>query len=161
VTAPALHPDLEPVAFLLGTWSGRGVGVYPTIGDFEYAETVTFGHNGKPVLAYSQKTTHLGTGLPSHAESGYWRVPGPGRVELVVAHPTGVAEIAEGTFDTASRTIRLHTTSVTRTASAKDVTALERDLDVSADGTVLTYAVRMAAVGQPLTHHLAAELHRE
>jgi hypothetical protein len=44
------------------------------------------------------------------------------------------------------------------TATAKTVTALHRTFDL--DGDRLTYTIAMAAVGQPLTHHLAAELHR-
>ena len=153
---PPLHPDVAALAGLLGTWSGRGRGEYPTIEPFAYDETVTFGHVGKPFVAYAQRTRHAHDGRPLHAETGYWRVPQPGRVELVLAHPTGIVEVDEGTFDGVA--VRLRASTVGRNGTAKVVTAIERDFDI--DGDVITYTVRMAAVGQPLTHHLSAELRR-
>lgn len=158
---PDLHPDVAVLAPLLGTWAGRGAGEYPTIEPFGYFEEVTFGHVGKPFLSYAQRTKASDDGRPLHAETGYIRVPSAGRVEWVLAHPTGVTEIEEGTLSVNGTTIEmeLHSTAIGRTASAKDVVALARSIRFAGDE--LTYTLLMGAVGQPLQHHLAATLRRQ
>jgi hypothetical protein len=156
-----LHPNLEELAPLLGTWAGRGAGEYPTIQPFEYLEEVVFTHVGKPFLVYRQKTNSVADGKPLHAEAGFLRVPQPGHVELVLAHPSGITEIEVGSYSVQDSIIELElvTTDVGLTPTAKEVTALGRSLRL--DGEELTYSLRMGAVGQPLQHHLAAVLRRQ
>jgi len=158
--APELHPDVAVLAPLLGTWEGSGAGEYPTIDDFAYLESITFGHAGKPFLAYAQRTRHPETGAPMHAETGYLRVPRPGSVEIVMAQPTGLAEVYEGAVvgGDAPLVIDVRSTSIGSTTSAKEVTITERTISVN--GNELQYTFRMAAVGQPLQHHLSATLRR-
>ena len=158
---PGLHPDLEALTPLLGSWAGQGAGKYPTIQPFEYLEEVVFSHVGKPFLAYAQKTRTVADGKPLHAETGYLRVPQPGHVELVLAHPSGITEIEVGTYAVTGDVIGLDlsTAAIGLAPTAKEVTALGRSFRV--DGDVLFYSVQMAAVGQPLQDHLVAVLHRQ
>jgi hypothetical protein len=159
-----LHPDLAVLEPLLGTWSGTGTGEYPTIDTFHYDETITFGHLGKPFLAYAQRTSASDDGRPLHAETGYWRIPQPSLAELILAHPTGITEVLEGFAapnmpggDTLIVDVR--SSSIARSASAKEVTATERTFEVTGD--TIRYTMRMAAVGLPLQHHLSATLTRQ
>ena len=151
-----LHQVCAPLEFLLGTWQGTGTGVYPTIEDFSYAEEVSFTHVGKPFVAYAQKTKDAVTGLPLHAEAGFLRPQGDGRIELVLAQPSGITELLEGAVE--GRDIQLASTAVVGTASAKSVTATERRFWV--DGEVLHSSVAMAAVGLELQHHVVSEMYR-
>jgi len=151
-----LHPACEPVAFLLGTWAGSGVGGYPTIERFAYNEEVTFGHVGKPFLSYTQRTRHAESGQPLHAESGYLRAIGGDQLEFVVVQPSGIVELHHGQVQ--GQQIVLSQLSVHTTPSAKSVSAVQRHVWLDSESGALTYDVSMAAVGQPLTHHLHAEL---
>lgn len=152
----ALHPSLEPIAALIGTWRGPGRGEYPTIASFEYTEDVTFTDVGKPFLHYVQRTTSP-EGAPMHTETGFLRVSAEGGVEFILAQPTGQTELAEGLLVTAPDgfSCELHSR-VVNSGSAKQVDATIRRLELT-DGT-LTTTFAMAAVGVPMTHHLSSEL---
>ncbi len=152
---PPLHEALRPLAFLLGSWRGRGQGAYPGIESFAYEEETRFWHVGRPFLAYAQRTWSL-SGAPLHSETGYWRPQGDGTLEVVLAHPFGIVEIEEGRVDGVR--IELRATVLAPTRSARRVDSLARALEAVGDD--LVYSIDMAAGGHPLQRHLRARLRR-
>ena len=155
---------MAALAPFIGVWVGRGDGRYPTISPFSYTEEIELRPvPGKPLLAYRSATRAADDGRTLHGESGFWRLVGPDLVEVVVAQGAGLVEIGEGVLDTSdgsgdgSAEVIVSGT-VAGTSTAKEVSATERRYRVEADR--LTYELAMAAVGQPLQHHLRGELTR-
>ena len=157
---PEPHPDLAPLRFLLGRWEGAGVGGYPTIESFQFGQEITFSHNGKPFLYYVSRSGLLdASGRPARPlamETGFRRPQPGGKVEVLLAHPTGITEVYLG--EVTGTKIEMATDIVARTSSAKEVTAGHRLYALV--GEDLAYAFDLAAVGQPLQPHLSAQLKR-
>src|SRR5918992_4914404 len=73
MTQPSMHPLVQPLGFLIGTWTGEGKGEYPSIESFTYGEEVRFWTVGRPWIGYSQRTWNLDSHAPMHSEMGFWR----------------------------------------------------------------------------------------
>jgi hypothetical protein len=165
-----LPTALRPLSWLIGTWVGVGVGGYPTIEDFRFGQEMSFSTDGRPFLSYRTRSWLLdddGNQIrPLATETGFWRPQPDNGVELVLAHPTGYAEVwvgevtvtgIEDAVITGAR-VELSTDVVARTASAKEYTGGHRLYGLV--GGELLWAYDMAAVGEPLQVHLSAQLRR-
>ena len=152
-----VHARLGRLAELVGTWEGDGQGLWTAAEPFRYHELATISSDGRPFLAYRQRSTALADGAPRHGEAGWFR-PGAedGRAELVLAQPTGIVEVHRGRWE--GDTLVLRATLVGRAETALSVTGVERRLHV--EGDRLTYLLRIAMNDEELADHLAAELHR-
>jgi hypothetical protein len=149
--------EVGPLAVLLGTWRGSGTGEYPTMDTFPFEEETRFWHAGAGFLYYHLRTWNPDSGAHLHSELAFWRSLPGGGVDVTLAHPLGLTEIAEGTFH--DGVIALASTSVERTPQdASAVVALERRYVVSAEE--LEYEVMMATDEVPLALHIAGRLQR-
>ncbi len=156
---PTLHEDVASLAFLLGTWSGEGRGKFPTIQQFAYREEIVFEHVGDPYLLYRQGSWDLAGDAPVHFERGFLR-PGvmPGSLELCLAHPIGVTEVAHGSLAGRSLTLTAVASGIGHTSTSLDVQGLVRRYRVQDE--VLTYELDMQTGETPMTRHLDAALRR-
>lgn len=155
-----LHPDVAPLAWMLGTWQGNGHGDYPTIEKFEFGQELIFTHDGRPFIHYLSRSWIVdenGEKVRDAAmESGFIRCRPEGRIEMMLTHQTGFVEIWVG--EAGGAKLQITTDAVVRTESAKEYTAGKR-LYGYVEGDLL-YAYDMAAMGQELQPHLWARLQR-
>jgi hypothetical protein len=163
---PDLHPSLSALLPFVGVWRGRGSGEYPTIEPFEYAQELRISHDGRPFLHYESRAwlvTPEGQPIrPGGREAGWWRPvldadgQATNEIEALYCTPTGIMELHLGQITGVQ--LKMATDAVLRTSTAKEVTAGQRIYGIV--DRALLYAQDMAAVGQPLTSHLAARLLR-
>jgi hypothetical protein len=157
-----LHPDLMPIAWMIGRWEGSGKGTYPGTEDFDFGQQVDFAHNGGSYLHYLSQTFETDAAgkavRPLTMETGFWRPQPDGELEVLITHATGITEIFYGRARTLT-SWELETDAVVRTASAKDVVSSHR-LYGLVDGGDLAYVDERAMMGQPQQPHLSAQLRR-
>ena len=156
-----LHPDLMPLAWLVGTWRGKGRGEYPNVPGFQYAQEVAFNHDGRPFLNYFSRSWIIDENdeivRPAASEVGFWRIKENNVLEVILAHNTGIAEGWVGLVQGAK--IQLAMDQGYSAPSAKIVTAGSR-LYGLVEGELFT-SYDMAAQGQTLQAHLWSSLERQ
>lgn len=161
---PEINHALLEVLPLVGRWAGRGSGVTPASGEaFDYAQRVSFAHDGRPFLAYESHTWLLnddGSVLrPAFRENGFLR---PGRaedeLELVLVSAAGLIEVFAGLAG--DRRWEFATAGVGFTPSAKEI-AGERRLYALPANDELAYVQELALQPGDYRPHLNARLSRQ
>lgn len=156
-----LHPELMPLAWLVGTWIGKGRGEFQEIQPFQFAQEINFNHDGRSFLNYfsrtwliDEKDEIIGLGA---SEVGFWRIKPDNVLEVILAHSHGITEGWVGIVNGAK--IQLEMDQGYSSPSAKIVTAGSR-LYGLVEGELFT-AYDMAAEGKTLQPHLWSTLIRQ
>ena len=149
------------LSHLVGRWTGSGEGTWPSSGPFVYAEEMIFQDGGGGAdfafLSFAEHAWDPDSGTTLHRERGFWAADGTS-VSVVLAHPIGVSEVAEGTIE--GRDIDLTATRIERTSKGLEVTGYRRRY--TAEGDALIYEQFLATVpGQEPARHIWAELRRD
>lgn len=155
-----VHPDLEPLAWLVGRWEGVGALVWPGQPDQNVVAEVELASDGRPFLAYTSRTWLLDAdgkrGEPGPSESGFWR-KGPEKfdLEVVLSDADGAVAVLVGRV--AFKKVELVSDLVARTPSATTAaTALSR-LYGGVEGD-LAFVLEQATPEVALQPYLSARL---
>ncbi|MFV0633909.1 FABP family protein [Demequina sp.] len=166
-----LAPEVYPLAWLVGRWSGHGEVAYPGIPRAQILQEVEFDHDGGPYLTYRASTSLMGAdGEPGQVwavESGFWRISPqvPDGVELqdfqhpvevVLSDASGLLSCYMGAVGNGR--IDLATKFVAATESGPGVRGATR-MYGNVAGTLM-WAWDLAAFGQELQSYMSAELTR-
>ncbi len=152
--------EVDAIRSLLGgSFQGEGRGGYPNISNFEYFETIELVLSPKGFLAYRSTTKSKVDGSPMHTECGYLRVISRDIAELIIAQPTGLAEVATGTIFVDGEEVTLRVEAVpTASPSAKAVARTVREFRFGVGA--LNYSFHMETDKAEMNWHLSADLKR-
>ena len=166
-----LAPEVYPLAWLVGRWSGHGEVAYPGVPRAQILQEVVFDHDGGPYLTYSATTSLRGDdGEPLQVwavESGFWRIsPQPPEgvelqdfqhpVEVVLSDASGLLTCYMGAVGNGR--IDLATRFAAATESGPEVRGATR-MYGNVSGTLM-WAWDLAAFGEELQSYMSAELTR-
>jgi hypothetical protein len=157
-----LHPDLVPLAFLLGNWEGAGVFDFPGAEKSNFGQEVTFTHDGRDFVEYVSHTWVLDREgrkvRPLESEMGYWRIRKDRKVEVVMVRDQGIAEVWYGELADKKPQIDLATDAVARTEVSRPYSGGKRLYGyVNGD---LMWVGEKAAPDVPLRPYMSAHLKR-
>lgn len=188
VLPEGLAPEVYPLAWLVGRWSGEGVVGYPGVEETAFVQDVVFDHDGGPYLSYTSTIRLVvapddasaldeaaaadePAGPPLHdgpvwsTESGYWRVP-PERPEGLTDEQFPVevlladpsGHVAVYVGAVGNGRVDLASDLIARTSSGAEVSAATR-LYGLVNGELM-WAQDLAAFGQPMQSYASARLAR-
>lgn len=165
-----VHRDIAHLSWLVGDWTGFGVGTLADGEHFRYEELVQFVTDGRPFLEYRSQSWIVddeGARLrPSHTESGYLRPAADNGVEAVICNPLGIAELWLGTvtvtgIENARITgamLRVHATNFVRTPTAPAIESGNRMYGLNNGDLFMAFDMELP--GQPESAHAAIQLKR-
>jgi hypothetical protein len=155
-----LHPSLIPLAWIVGTWTGQGRGEYANTSGFQFAQEVSFNHDGRDFLNYFSRSWIIDDNdeivRPAASEVGFWRIKQNNVLEVLLAHNSGIAEGWVGIVNGAK--IQIEMDQGYSSPTAKIVTAGSR-LYGLVEGELFT-SYDMSADGQNLQSHIWSTLKR-
>jgi hypothetical protein len=158
-----LAPEVYPLAWLVGEWSGTGVIKYEGIDETPFTQELVFDHDGGPYLRFV--STLLVDDAVWSTETGYWRVSserlegvpeGKHSLEVLVTDASGRLSLFLGAAGDGR--VDLATDFVARTSTASEVTAARR-LYGNVEGRLL-WVEELAAFGHPMASFASGELDR-
>jgi hypothetical protein len=155
MTPAPLHERLRPAAFLVGRWLGDGRGLWSVEPQFRFRDEIEFTHDGRPLLAYRQRT--VAHGRPSHGEMGYL-TPSEDGFDFTVASPIGISEVLTGRVVDGG--LEFTSVEIAHSPSTDNVTTVRRRFALGADDT-LVVEVAIGVNGDEAAPHTASELRRK
>lgn len=97
---PDLHPGLLALLPLVGVWEGEGEADTLERGEHRFGQQLVVSHDGENYLNWSSRCWTFDSGgavdLVAYRESGFWRISEDDKLEVMVAHASGIIEMYYG-----------------------------------------------------------------